>query len=65
MHTSECTVMKKVPDPVNLTSAEERKKLDQLGESIASSEHLHFEGYIACTQEPYSVSKAKTTLFFD
>jgi len=65
MQTSECTVIKEVSDPVNLNRPEERKKLDDLGQQIASKEHLHYEGYIAFTEAPYSVDKAKTTLFFD
>ncbi len=65
MQTSECTVIKEVPETVNLISSDERKKLDDLGQQIASKEHLHYEGYIAFTEEPYSVDKAKTTLFFD
>lgn len=65
MQTSECTVIKELPDPVNLSRPEERKRIDALGKEIASKEHLHYEGYIAFTEAPYSVDKAKTTLFFD
>jgi hypothetical protein len=65
MQTSDCAVIKEVPETVNLASAEERKKLDELGNQIASQEHLHYEGYIAFTDVPYSVDHAKTTLCFD
>jgi hypothetical protein len=65
MHTSDCTVIQELPETINLTSAEERKKLDALGTLIANKEHLHYEGYIAFTDAPYSLDKAKTTLFFD
>jgi len=65
MQTSDCAVIKEVPETVNLASIEERKKLDELGNQIASQEHLHYEGYIAFTDTPYSVDHAKTTLCFD
>jgi hypothetical protein len=65
MQTSECTVIKELPDTINLTREEERKKLEKIGNDIATKEHLHYEGYIAYTDTPYSVTKAKTTLFFD
>ena len=65
MQTSECPVIKELPDPINLADEQARKRLDQLGQQIASQEHLHYEGYIAFTGEPYSVDKAKTTLCFD
>ena len=65
MQTSDCAVIKEVPETVNLASTEERKKLDELGNQIASQEHLHYEGYIAFTDTPYSVDHAKTTLCFD
>lgn len=65
MQTSECSVIKEVPETVDLTKAEERKKIEDLGRSIASKEHLHYEGYIAYTDAPYGVDHAKTTLFFD
>ena len=50
MQTSECSVTKELPDPINLSSEEERKKLDELGKQIASQEKLHYEGYIAFTR---------------
>jgi len=65
MHTSECSVIAEVPETIDLTKEDERKKIDQLGSTIASKEHLHYEGYIAFTDAPYSVDHAKTTLFFD
>ena len=65
MQTSECAVIKELPDTINLTNEEERKKLDTLGKKIATQEKLHYEGYIAFTDAPYSVTKAKTTLCFD
>ncbi|MBN2057560.1 MAG: hypothetical protein JW782_02020 [Candidatus Saganbacteria bacterium] len=65
MHTNECSVIKELPDTIDLTKTEERKKLDQIGLQIASREKLHYEGYIAFTDAPYSIDHAKTTLFFD
>jgi len=65
MRTSECTVIKEIPDTINLTSIEERNKLELIGNDIASKDRLHYEGYIAYTDSPYSVEKAKITLFFD
>ena len=65
MQTNECSVIKEVPFLVNLIRDNERKRIDLLGEEIATKEHLHYEGYIAVTYDPYSVEKAKTTLFFD
>jgi|GEM_PF-904728 len=65
MRTSECTVIKEIKDPINLTKNEERKRLELIGNDIASKDHLHYEGYIAYTDSPYSVEKAKITLFFD
>ncbi|MEA3494235.1 MAG: hypothetical protein U9R38_07645 [Candidatus Margulisiibacteriota bacterium] len=65
MRTSECTVIKEVPETINLKVPEERNKLASLGETIASKEGLHYEGYIAYTDIPYSIEHAKLTLFFD
>ena len=65
MRTSECTVIKEIPDAINLKIPEERKKLASLGENIAAKEGLHYEGYIAYTDIPYSIEHAKLTLFFD
>lgn len=65
MHTNECTVIKEVPETVDLTKKAERTKLEKLGNKIARQEKLHYEGYIAFTDAPYSVDHAKTTLFFD
>ena len=65
MHTSECSVIKELPDTINLTKEEERKRLETIGQEIATKEHLHYEGYIAYTDTPYSVTEAKATLFFD
>lgn len=63
--TSECSAIKEVPFTINLTLEEERKKLDELGKSIAAEEKLNYEGYIVYTEEPYSIEKAKPTLFFN
>ncbi|MBU1026930.1 MAG: hypothetical protein KKA31_04295 [Candidatus Margulisbacteria bacterium] len=65
MHTSECSVIKELPKTVNLASTKERKQLDELGKKIASQENLHYEGYVAFTDAPYSLDQAKATLFFD
>ena len=65
MRTSECTVIKEIPETIDLSKNEERNRLSKLGEDIASKEHLHYEGYIAFTGSPYDVEHAKTTLFFD
>ncbi|MFH1576658.1 MAG: hypothetical protein ABID35_03860 [Candidatus Margulisiibacteriota bacterium] len=65
MQTNECSVIAEVPETINLSLAEDRKKLDDLGKDIALKEKLHYEGYIAFTDVPYSVDKAKTTLCFD
>lgn len=65
MRTSECSVKKELPFTVNLVSKEERKNLEQLGKKIAVKIGLHYEGYNACTIDPYSVEKAKPTLFFN
>ena len=65
MYANECSAIKELPDPINLSNDEERKRLDELGNQIASQEKLHYEGYIAFTDTPYSISKAKTTLCFN
>ncbi len=65
MQTNECTVIKEIPETVDLSKKEERTKLEELGNKIASQEKLHYEGYIAFTDTPYSIDHAKTTLFFD
>ncbi len=65
MQTSECSVIKELSETINLTNEAERKKLDELGKKIAAQEKLRYEGYIAFTDAPYSVNKAKATLFFD
>jgi hypothetical protein len=65
MRTSECTVIKEITDTINLTKNDERKRLERIGNDIASKDNLHYEGYIAYTDSPYSVEKAKITLFFD
>ncbi len=65
MQTNECSMIKEIPDTIDLTRTEERKKIDLLGQRIASKEHLHYEGYIAFTDSPYSVDHAKATLCFD
>lgn len=65
MQTNECTVIKEIPETVDLTKKEERTRLEELGNKIASQEKLHYEGYIAFTDAPYSIDHAKTTLFFD
>ncbi|MFH1542169.1 MAG: hypothetical protein ABIE84_03660 [bacterium] len=62
---NDCSVIKEVPTLINLASSEDRHHLDDLGLQIAAKEHLHYEGYIAVTDTPYSVEHAKTTLFFD
>ena len=65
MQTSDCSVIKEIPELVNLKDPKERHRLDDLGQQIATKEHLHYEGYIAYTDLPYSVEHAKLTLFFD
>ena len=65
METHDCAVIKEVPETIDLTKKEERKRLETLGKKIARREKLHYEGYIAFTDVPYSVDHAKTTLFFD
>ncbi|MFH1683329.1 MAG: hypothetical protein ABIA67_00455 [Candidatus Margulisiibacteriota bacterium] len=65
MHTNECSVIAEVPETIDLTKEEERKKLNELGNKIAGQEKLHYEGYIAFTDTPYSIDHAKTTLCFD
>jgi hypothetical protein len=65
MRTSECSVKKELPFTINVIHKEERDKLDQLGKEIAVKEGLHYEGYTVYTAEPYSIEKAKPTLFFD
>ena len=65
MRTSECAVKKVLPFTINVTCQEEREKLDQLGSEIAAKEGLRYEGYSACTTEPYSIKNAKPTLYFD
>jgi hypothetical protein len=65
MQTTDCAVIKELPGPVNLMLEEERRKLDSLGNEIAAQEKLHYEGYIAFTDVPYSVNQAKLTLLFN
>lgn len=65
MRTSECSVKKELPFTVNLSHKEERDNLDQIGNKIAVEIGLHYEGYTAETTEPYSLEKAKLTLFFN
>lgn len=65
MQASECSVIKELPETVDLTIEQERRKIDNLGNLIAASEKLHYEGYIAFTDAPYSVKEAKTTLLFN
>ncbi len=65
MRTSECSVIKELPETFNLTLKEERNKVANLGETIATKEGLHYEGYLAYTEAPYSVEKAKLTLLFN
>ncbi len=64
MRASECSVKKELPYTVNLILKEERENLDQIGKRIAVQIGLHYDGYTACTVDPYSVEKAKATLFF-
>jgi hypothetical protein len=65
MRTSECSVKKDVPFTINIVHKEERDKLDRIGNEIAAKEGLHYEGYSVYTAEPYSVEKAKATLYFN
>ena len=65
MRTSECSVKKELPFTINITLKEERDKLNLLGEEIAGKKGLHYEGYTVYTAEPYSIEKAKPTLFFN
>ncbi|MFH1826784.1 MAG: hypothetical protein ABH823_05825 [bacterium] len=65
MHTSECTVIEELPNVIDLMSEDQRKKLDEIGSQHAAQRELHYEGYIAFTDTPYSVNQAKVTLFFD
>jgi len=65
MRTSECTVKKIIPFTVNIAHKEDRESLDKLGNEIATKEGIHYEGYSVCTTEPYSIEKAKATLYFD
>ena len=65
MRASECSVIKKLPEPINILAVEERDRLYQLGQVIATQEGLRFAGYVAITDTPYSVEQAKLTLFFN
>jgi len=65
MRTSECAVKKVLPFTVNVVRLEEREKLNQIGQEIASKEGVHYQGYSVITQEPYSIEQAKATLYFD
>ncbi|PIS29641.1 hypothetical protein COT42_04930 [Candidatus Saganbacteria bacterium CG08_land_8_20_14_0_20_45_16] len=65
MQTSDCSVIVNVPETIDLLDPASRKNLDLVGSEIAQKEHLHYEGYVAFTDEPYSLHQAKTTLFFD
>jgi hypothetical protein len=64
MRISEDSVKKELPFTVNLSRKEERDNLDELGKKAAEQIGLHYDGYWACTVEPYSIEKAKPTLFF-
>lgn len=65
MRTSECAVKKVLPFTVNVVRLEEREKLNQIGQEIASKEGIHYQGYSVITQEPYSIEQAKATLYFN
>ena len=65
MRTSECYAKKELPFTINIVIDDERKKLDSLGQEIASKEGLNYEGYTVTTLEPYSLDKAKAILFFN
>jgi len=61
---TDCTLRKDVPFLVNACRPEDREKLERLGQDLAQKEGFRFEGYSLCTLEPYSIDKAKATLFF-
>ena len=65
MQTSECSLIKEVPFTINLMNPNERKKIEDLGQTLATKEKLHYEGYIVFTDAPYSVENGKATLFFN
>ena len=65
MRNSECSVKKDLTFTVNVIHKEERENLDQLGKEIAIKEGLHYEGYSVYTADPYSIEKAKPTLYFN
>jgi hypothetical protein len=65
MRTSECSVKKELPFTVNIIHKEERENLNRIGNEIAAKEGLQYEGYTVFTAEPYSIEKAKPTLFFN
>jgi hypothetical protein len=65
MLAHECSAVKELPETFNLVIADDRTNLAKLGELIAVREGLHFEGYVAYTDTPYSVENAKITLCFN
>ncbi|MBN3032988.1 MAG: hypothetical protein JW873_02725 [Candidatus Saganbacteria bacterium] len=65
MRLAECFGNRVLPFTVDITRAEERDKLNQLGTELATQEGLHYEGYTAVTIEPYSLEHAKAVLYFN
>jgi len=65
MRASECARKIVLPSTINITLQEEREKLNRIGNEIAAKEGLRYEGYSVSTIEPYSIEKAKPTLYFD
>ena len=65
MKIAECFGNRVLPFTVNVTRPEEREKLNRLGSEIARREGVHYEGYTVVTVEPYTIEKAKATLYFD
>ncbi|MGB9613074.1 MAG: hypothetical protein ACPL4K_02710 [Candidatus Margulisiibacteriota bacterium] len=65
MPVKEYALKKVLPFTVNITRPEERENLNRLGEEMAKQEGLHYQGYSVCTVEPFSLEKAKPTLYFD
>lgn len=60
-----CPMKLIVPFTVDALKQQDRAKVENFGKEVAERDHIHFEGYILDTQEPYSLDHAKATLFFD
>jgi hypothetical protein len=65
MRVSECGREMILSYTVDVTRPEERKKLDTLGNAIATQKGLRYEGYNVSTVEPYTLEKAKAVLYFN